>query len=204
MEKISLPVKIIVFLICFIFIVLSFCCIAYMVKSQSPFAAVSWFLIFVLTFAVPAFFMTHFFTHWSARKTVGAIYWPGNNVELLPSDYSGIRSNIARGDYYKAIDDLNEMIEAEPENDIAIALLSDIYIDHLQKHGEAIKILSEFLNRPERTGKDIPFVMKLVDVLLEINEDEKAEKLLNSELAKKYNDKEFEILQKRLNGITLS
>jgi lipopolysaccharide biosynthesis regulator YciM len=145
--------------------------------------------------------MTHFFSYWTARKTAGAVYWPGNNVELLPSDYSGIRSNIVKGDYYKAIEELKDIIQSESENIIAIALLSDIYIDHLQKYEEAITILSEFLNKPERTEKDIPFVMKLVDVLLEINEDKKAERLLRREMTLKYKNKALDRLQKRLNGI---
>jgi len=201
MEKISLPVKIIVWCFILLFLVLSLFCLGHMLKAQSGFIAISWFFGFILAIAPPAFFMTIFFSHWASRKTAGSVYWPGDNVELLPSDYSGIRSNIVKGDYYKAIEELEEMIKTEPDNYIAVALLSDIYIDHLQKYGESITILSNFLNRPERTEKDIQFVMKLTDVLLEINEDEKAERLLTRELTLKYLDKELETLQKRLDGI---
>lgn len=206
MEKISLPVKIISWIIIISLSLISIYFLGLLcgVKDKgmgAAFAAVFYFGMFVIILSVPALFITLLFTHWVGKKAAIGTYWPGDKVELLPSDYSEIRSNIVKGDYYKAIDKLEEMIRTKPDNHIAVALLSDIYVDHIEKYGKAIAVLSDFLNRPERSERDIPFVMKLTDVILEINEDEKAIRLLERELTLSYDDKGKEILRKRMEGI---
>ena len=201
MEKSSRLVKIISVIISLFFTFLAFLCLIRVAKSGSPAGVFFWFLSFAVLMSVPSYIATQFITYWASVKTAGSVYWPGDNVNLLPPDYSDIRSHIVKGDYYKAIEKLEVKIEEEPENHLPVALLSDIYIDHLTKYGEAITILSDFLNRPERSEQDIPFVMKLVDILLEIDEDEKAERLLNREMTLSYSEKDKELLSKRKNGL---
>ena len=180
MDKIGLPAKIVSWIIVFIFSILALYCLMRVFKASSAFIAAGWFVMFAFALLPPAVIMSQLLSHFISHKTAGAVYWPGDNVELLPPDFSEVRSDIVKGDYYKAIDKLESKIKEDPANPIPVALLSDIYIDHLEKYKEAIIILSNFLNRPERTEEDIPFVMKLADVLLEIDEVEKAERLLQN------------------------
>ena len=201
MDKIPLPVKIVLWIIILIFSILAIYCLIRLFKTSSLIAAAVWFFLFAVSVFPIAVIYSKMLSHWISRKTAGSVYWPGDNVELLPPDYSEIRSYIVKGDYYKAIEQLEVKIEEQPGNSIAIALLSDIYIDHLNRHSDTIKLLSDFLNRPERTEHDIPFVMKLVDALLEINEDERAERLLIREITLPYNEKDKEILNRRKSGV---
>ena len=202
MDKIPLPLKILYWTITFIFSLIAFYFLMGVFKASSPLAAAACFLLFAFFLLLPAIITSQLLSHWVSRKAAGAVYWPGENVELLPPDFSEVRSDIVKGDYYKAIDKLESKIKEDPANPIPVALLSDIYIDHLKKYKEAIIILANFLNKPERTEEDVPFVMKLVDVLLEVGQDDKATRLLQREVTLKYNEQAIIPLKKRLDGIT--
>lgn len=201
MDKIPLHIKIAYWLIIIIFTPISFYWFMQTLKGGHPLIVAAKFLTSVAFLLPPSLSASILVTRWLSRHTARSVYWPGNNVNLLPPDYSDVRSDIAKGDYFKAIEKLETKIEEEPKNHLPVALLSDIYIDHLNKNKEAMILLSNYLNKSKRTEDDVPLVMKLVDVLLEIDEPQKANKLLQGELTMNYNEQERRSLIKRLNGI---
>lgn len=201
MEKTSITVKIVSFAVSVIFLLLSLYFFFMAFKAGSYLAIFACVVLATLFFSVPAFFTSIYLSHFTGVKAAKIVYWPGDRVELLPSEYSGIRAKITSGDYYKAIEELEEMIKKDPENHLAVALLSDIYINHIEDYRKSIELLSNFLNRKVRSANDIPFVMKLTDVLLEINEDDKAMRFLDREITLGYSEKEKLPLKKRLEGI---
>ena len=202
MDKIPLREKIISWIVSLIFILISCRFFILAAKSHNRIDVTFNFIIASFLLLVPSILLSILLSHYLGCRIASKIYWPGDDVKLLPPEYSSIRADIINGDYYKAIDSLEEMLEENPGNDIAVALLSDIFVDEINAYGKAIKLLSDYLNRQERTEKDVPFVLKLTDILIDMEEQEKAIRLLKKESDMKYDTKSIEILKRRLEGLT--
>ena len=130
-----------------------------------------------------------------------SIYWPGNNVNLLPPEYSSVKALIARGEYENAVKALEVLLKKNSFDRIAVALLSDIYLDHTGNYSMAVKVLSDFLNRQDRVDEDVLFVLKLSDALMEMGKDDLSGALIGKELKNKYSQKVAVVLEKRLKNI---
>lgn len=137
-----------------------------------------------------------------AEKMAFGFYTP-KNVKPLPPEFPLIQAKIKKEEYAGAIADLEKLLEKDPGNYHVVSLLVDVFVDRIDDHGNAIGLITAYLKKDERCPEDLPLVMKLVDVYLEIDNKEKAVALLDKEIKMKYRDIERKQLIKRLEGIVM-
>lgn len=136
------------------------------------------------------------------RKLAGNIMYPGNLTREAPPEMAKIRSMIANGDIGNAVEELKSILREKPRDRYAVELLSDILIDKTKDYKIALGLLLDYFKKQQREDDDFQFVMKTVDVYLEINAADRAVAFLNTELEKKYSSKVLEKIKKRLEGIS--
>ena len=99
------------------------------------------------------------------------------------------------------IAELKGLLENDPGNYHVIALLVEIFVEKTDDHANAVGLISAFLRKDGRCSQDVPIVMKLVDVYLDIGDAGKAAGLLEDELKRKYPEKDIKVLKARLDGV---
>ncbi|OGV40417.1 MAG: hypothetical protein A2X48_15285 [Lentisphaerae bacterium GWF2_49_21] len=137
---------------------------------------------------------------WASAGLVGQIY-SSKSARPPPPEFPVIRVKILNEQYAEAISDLKALLEKDPGNYHVILLLVEIFVDKTDDHENAIGLISAYLKKDDRCIEDVPIVMKLVDVYLELEAIDKARDLLKKELGKKYPKRELEHLRSRLDGI---
>ncbi|GEM_PF-3373902 len=147
-----------------------------------------------------SFLFAYLFIPPVAEKMAFGFYTP-KNVTPMPPEFPEIQAKVKREEYDQAVADLEALLEEDPGNYHVVALLVEIFVDRTEDHGNAMGLISAYLKKPERCQEDLPLVMKLVDVYLDIGEKTKALELLQNELGMKYGGAEKRQLTMRLEGI---
>lgn len=155
------------------------------------------FFLFIWARIVAPIIAGHF-----ADKLARDIMYSGNLTREAPPEHAGIRSKIAKGDFESAMEELKAILREKPRDRYAIELMSDILIDKKHDYPNAVGLLASYFKEAKREDGDFQFVMKLTDVYLELNADDRAIAFLTREMEKKYSPKTIEKISKRLNGIT--
>ncbi len=153
--------------------------------------------------SLAGFLFAYLFIPAAANKIAYGIYTP-KNVKPMPPEFPEIKAKITREEYEEAVADLRTLLEKDPGNYHVISLLVDIFVDKTDDHGNAIGLISAYLRKEDRQNEDVPLVMKLVDVYLDIDEKEKAVALLKKEIAMKYAESEIRQFRKRLDGLSVT
>lgn len=128
------------------------------------------------------------------------IHFP-SNVSAAPKEYPEIRAKIARGDYEEAIKELMGIRAAEPGNYIVLNMLADLLVDEMKDYERAVLLFQYHLRKSERTADDAGLVVKFVDLMLDAGYEDRAVKLLNDELSRKYPKDAAGRLRGRLDGL---
>ncbi|GEM_PF-4380368 len=143
---------------------------------------------------------TKFLGPWFGGALVGEMY-STKSARPPPPEFPLIRAKIANEQYKEAAADLEELLKKDPGNYHVIQLLVDIFVEKTNDHENAIGLINAYLKKEDRISEDVPIVMKLVDVYLEIDAADKAKIMLLDELRKKYHKEDLLRIQSRLNGI---
>ncbi|HCE44314.1 MAG TPA: hypothetical protein DET40_12265 [Lentisphaeria bacterium] len=128
-------------------------------------------------------------------------FYTPKNVKPMPPEFPLIRAKIARKEYAEAVADLRGLLEKDPGNYHVIALLVEVFVDRTDDYENAIGLITAYLKKEDRCADDIPIVMRLVDVYLDIDEKARAAELLDNELKMKYAEMDLKQIRKRLEGM---
>ncbi len=137
-----------------------------------------------------------------SRKMASQIFFPEGGAPP-PPEFPQIRAKIAKEQHAEAASDLEELLKKDPGNYHVIALLVEIFVEKTGDHENAIGLINAYLRKDGRCLQDIPIVMKLVDVYLDLGSQEKALGLLRDELGRKYPADGLKALRARLDGIEI-
>lgn len=163
--------------------------------------AIGFFAMAVACGAVAGLILALLIAPWVGDKLAWGVFMPLTGVKAAPPEFPLIRAKIAKGEIEEAVSELKELLMEDPGNPYMVSLLSDVFMDKTHDYSNAISLLSDYLNRKDRSSEDVPFAMKLVDSYLELNSVEKAVQTLEDELKMKYTQKDLSILRKRLEGL---
>lgn len=159
------------------------------------------FLVFVFCLFIWSRIIGPKIAGYIGERLAANIMYSGNLAREAPPEMASIRAMVAKGDIDDAIEELKEILKENPRDRYAVELMSDILIDKTRDYKIALGLLASYFKVEERENDDLHFVMKLVDVYLELNADDRAKAFLKAELEKKYSSKVLEKMQKRLDGM---
>jgi tetratricopeptide (TPR) repeat protein len=149
------------------------------------------------------YFMARYFAGKLSVRFMEAIFFPGNkNFREFEVELSAIKTKIANGYYDEAIELLKIELEKNPRKFNALDLLSDLYIDKKQDFKAGYELLNNyFSSSTKRNEKDIRLLMKLVDLYIAGNAEERAVDLLTNEMKLDYSDSNISTIKIRLDTL---
>ena len=120
----------------------------------------------------------------------------------MPPEFPRIKAMITRHEYKEAVAELKSLLEKDPGNYHVIALLLEIFVDKTEDHENAIGLITAYLRKEDRQPDDIPIILMLADVYLDMDQKDRAVEFLKRELGMKHAESDLNHIRKRLEGMS--
>ena len=149
-----------------------------------------------------------FIGHSVGRKVGGSfgdsIFYPKQYLKTPPHIMSPIKGKIARKEYEKAIEELNDLLEEKPFSPEPYLILVETYASELNNYLHAMELIENYFNQEKLYAfeENIEMLLLYADICQEHNLLPKAKKLLEQEVKRKgYPEIKRKRLQVRLEAI---
>lgn len=133
-----------------------------------------------------------------------AIFYPQKYLKIAPDIMSPIKGRIARREYDKAIEELNELLEEKPFSPEPYLILVEVYAMELNDYLHAMELIENYFGQEKVYAfeENIEMILLYADICQEHNSHNKAQKLLEQEVKRKgYPTLKRKRLQIRLEAI---
>jgi hypothetical protein len=115
------------------------------------------------------------------------VFLPKVHNKIPPEKFAPIEAKIISENYEGAMQDLKEILEKNPGQPKAVAMLARLFVQKMRDYPNAYGLLSVYFeNRKKPSPEDEDLAMLFVDALLEMKVNDRAIEFLKREMEKSY------------------